>query len=191
MGTGKINMQKRVVIGLLILWVVLLVVFGLLHSGLISSKKVVVYFFQTTKDSSSVFTSVERQIKPSFMVDISGKIKFALEQLILGPSQDEISAGYFSCVPDDAKVLGVSIQDDLIYVDFSEEIESGGGISEIKGRLAQIVYTATQFTPDSGVRILINGKEIKSFSGEGITDVEKPMYRENFSDFLKGEKNEG
>lgn len=189
MGTGKISMQNKVVIGLLILWVVLLVVFGLLRSGLVSSKKVDVYFFQNTKDSS-VFASVERQMKPSFKVDISEKIKFAIEQLILGPSQEEISAGYFSCVPGDARVLSVSIKDGLIYIDFSEEIESGGGISEIRGRLAQIVFTATQFNPDSGVRILIEGKEIKSFSGEGITDVEKPLYRENFTEFLQGEKNE-
>ncbi|MCM8765107.1 MAG: GerMN domain-containing protein [Candidatus Omnitrophica bacterium] len=184
-------MQKRIVIGLLILWAALLIVFGLVRSGVITSRKVVVYFFQNTQDGSLSLVSTNRQIRATFAMDISEKIKFAMSQLIEGPEREEIEQGYISCVPSEARVLDVRIQDKIIYVDFSKEIESGGGISEIKGRLVQIVFTATQFDPDAGVRILIEGKEIKSFSGEGITDVEKPMYRNDFSLFLQGEKNEG
>ncbi|MCM8822195.1 MAG: GerMN domain-containing protein [Candidatus Omnitrophica bacterium] len=190
MGSGKVNMQKRIVTGLLILWAALLIVFGLVRSGVITSRKVVVYFFQNTKDGSLSLVSTSRQISAVIAMDISEKIKFAMSQLIEGPEQEEIDQGYISCVPSEARVIDVRIQDKIIYVDFSKEIESGGGISEIKGRLAQMVFTATQFDPEAGVRILIEGKEIKSFSGEGITDVEKPMYRNDFSFFLQGESNE-
>ncbi len=190
MGTGKVSFQKKIVLGLLILWAVLLVVFGLVRMGLFPGKKVVVYFFQNKQDGSLSLVPVERPIKAFFVADVSEKIRFAVNQLISGPTADEIAAGYISCVPDEAQVLDVKKQDNLIYLNFSSEIESGGGISEIKGRLVQIVFTATQFEPDAGVRILIEGKEIKSFSGEGITDVEKPMYRNDFSEFLQGEKNE-
>ncbi|MCX7705439.1 MAG: GerMN domain-containing protein [bacterium] len=182
--------QKKVVLGLLVLWVVLLVVFGLIRSGIISSGKVIVYFFKNTGVSAQPFVEVQRNAGTFFKMDISEKIKFALNQLIAGPTPEESAQGFISCVPADAKVLNVRKQNDIIYVDFSQEIEYGGGIAEIKGRLAQIVFTATQFDPEDGVRILIEGKEIKSFSGEGITDVEKPMYRNDFSDFLQGAKNE-
>ena len=191
MGTSKINMKKRIVMGLLVLWAVLLIVFGLVRSGVITSRKVVVYFFQNTNDGSLALVAVDRRARTIFGQDTTEKIKFAMGQLIAGPLQEEIGHGYISCVPSEARVLDVRIKDRIIYLDFNKEIESGGGISEIKGRLAQIVFTATQFDIDAGVRILIEGKEIKSFSGEGITEVEKPMYRNDFSLFLQGEKNEG
>ncbi|MCM8817671.1 MAG: GerMN domain-containing protein [Candidatus Omnitrophica bacterium] len=184
------SIQKKIVVGLLVLWVVLVVVVGLIRSGIISSGRVVIYFFQTNQNGKAYLVEVERDAKLSFRTDLSEKIMFALTELIAGPSQEESSKGLISCVPQDARVLSVKKEGDIIYVDFSQEIEYGGGIWEIKGRLAQIVFTSTQFDPDDGVRILIEGKEIKSFSGEGITDVEKPMYRNDFSDFLKGEKNE-
>lgn len=190
MGTGKMSIQKKVVLGLLILWGVLLIVFGLLRSGIISHGKIFVYFFHNTQDGAMSLVEVRREAKISLVRDVPEKIKYALNQLIVGPTLEESSAGYISCVPSDAQVLNVRKEGDIIYVDFSPEIEYGGGIWEIKGRLAQIVFTATQFFPDAGVRILIDGKEIKSFSGEGITDVEKPMYRKDFLSFLQGEKDE-
>ncbi|HOJ31129.1 MAG TPA: GerMN domain-containing protein [bacterium] len=192
MGTGEMNFQKKIVLGLLILWAILLIVFGLFKAGIFSSKKITVYFFKNQSDGSLTFVEVTRQSKTGLLgSSLEEKIKSAMTELIKGPGSDETTSGYISCVPSEAEILGVKVEDNLIYLDFDENIESGGGISEIRGRLAQIVFTATQFNPDAGVRILIGGKEIKSFSGEGITDVEKPMYRKDFSEFLRGENNEG
>ncbi|HOK80313.1 MAG TPA: GerMN domain-containing protein [bacterium] len=185
------NLQKKIVLGLLILWVILLIVFGLVRAGVLSSKKLVVYFFKSQPDGSLTLAEVIKQPRIVLWGScLEEKIKSAITELISGPDSDQLASGYVSCVPSDAMILGVKVENDLIYLDFDENIESGGGISEIRGRLAQIVFTATQFNPDAGVRILIKGKEIKSFSGEGITDVEKPMYRKDFSEFSGGESNE-
>ena len=189
MGNGKVSFQKKIVVGLLLLWAILLIIFGLVHSGLLS-RKVSVFFFQNQSDGSLKLVEIPRQIKiKGLKTDTSEMIKYALKELILGPTQEE-SEAYISCVPAEANIRDVKIENDLIYVDFDENIESGGGVLELQGRLAQIVFTATQFSPQSGVRLLIEGKEIKSFGGEGITDVEKPMFRSDFEKFLQGEKNE-
>jgi len=186
MGSNKMSVQKKIVLGLLILWVVLLIIFGLVRSGLLVHGKVGVYFFQKQSGDFLTLVPVERKTK-GMMTDISNKIRYALEQLISGPNSEETEE-FISCVPTETKLLDVRIDGDLIYVDFDETVETGGGIEEIRGRLAQIVFTATQFNPDAGVVLLINGKEIKSFSGEGITEVEKPMHRDEFLDFVKEEK---
>ncbi len=190
MGNGWMNIQKKIVLGLVILWAILLVLFGLARSGLLIRGKVEVFFFQKQADNSWLLVSVRRPLN-KLVIDQSRKIRYALEQLISGPDADETSNGFISCMPPETQLLGVRVDDGLIYVDFDDAVEMGGGIEEINGRLAQIVFTATQFKPEAGVRLLINGKEIKSFSGEGITEVEKPMYRTNFSDFTKGKQNEG
>ncbi|MBN1445954.1 MAG: GerMN domain-containing protein [Candidatus Omnitrophica bacterium] len=109
------------------------------------------------------------------------KIRAALEALLKGISEEEKEKGLINSVNEKAVLLGVRIEDDTAYLDFSKEIEEGGGTSMMTERLGQIVFTATQFPPVAKVRILINGEFIKYFSGEGITDVESPMGRENFS----------
>ena len=140
-----------------------------------------VYKWREDKDGNVLPEPVD---KNNHIID---SIRYALEQLISGPNSEETEE-FISCVPTETKLLDVRIDGDLIYVDFDETVETGGGIEEIRGRLAQIVFTATQFNPDAGVVLLINGKEIKSFSGEGITEVEKPMHRDEFLDFVKEEK---
>lgn len=187
MGIGKMNIQKKIVLGLVLLWVVLLILFGLVRSGVVIGGNVDVYLFQKQSSGSWLLVPVKRQLK-GLTRDVSQKIHYAIEQLIAGPQSDEAAEGFISCVPVETKILNVKVDNGLIYLDFDETVETGGGIEEIKGRLAQIVYTATQFNPETGVKLLINGKEIKSFSGEGITEVEMPMYRKGFSDFTKGEK---
>ncbi|MGB9641670.1 MAG: GerMN domain-containing protein, partial [Candidatus Ratteibacteria bacterium] len=145
MATGKMNLQKKIVVGLLILWIILLIVFGLVRSGV----KPVVYFFKPQPDGSLTLFEVIKQPRTILWgSSLEEKIKSAITELISGPDSDQLASGYVSFVPSDAMILGVKVENDLIYLDFDENIESGGGILEIRARLAQIVYTATQFNPD-------------------------------------------
>jgi len=127
----------------------------------------------------SYLVPVKRQVERTKSPE--EKIKAALEVLLKGISEEEKEKGLTNSVNEKAALLEVRIEDDTAYLDFSKEIEAGGGTSMMTERLGQIVFTATQFPPVEKVRILINGKFIKYFSGEGITDVESPMGRENFS----------
>jgi len=177
------NTQKVVLTGLLVLWVLLIAVFALIHKGYILPQNVDVYFFKEN-NNTNIFSVTARQYRS--LPGIDKKIKYVIDELIKGPDEEETKNGVFSMVPSDSVISDVRVEDNIAYLDFNENIEAGGGIEDIKARLAQIVFTATQFSPIDEICILIDGKQVKSFSGEGITDVEKPIGREKFPEFAKG-----
>jgi hypothetical protein len=124
--------------------------------------------------------AVQREIQPTPAV-----ARAAVEQVIAGPSQTERSAspGLSSSVPDGTVLLGLDIVDGLATVDLSKEFESGGGSSSMFSRLAQIVYTLTQFPTVDRVAFELAGKPVTVFSGEGIL-LDRPSVRADFDTFL-------
>ncbi|MCX5642971.1 MAG: GerMN domain-containing protein [Candidatus Omnitrophica bacterium] len=105
------------------------------------------------------------------------KVKNAIALLLQGPDEAEKAAGYDSALPREAQLLSVSIEEDTVSVNFSKQIDEGGGTGMMLARLRQIVYTATQFSGVNKVRFLIDGQPIKYFSSEGLTEVEYPIGR--------------
>ena len=69
------------------------------------------------------------------------------------------------------------MEEDTVLLNFSKQIDEGGGTETMLARLRQIVYTATQFSGVNKVRFLIDGQPIKYFSSEGLTEVEHPIGR--------------
>jgi hypothetical protein len=84
-----------------------------------------------------------------------------------------------SAIPADARLLGLTIADGLATVDLSSEFESGGGSFSMLGRLAQVVFTITQFPTVDRVAFKINGESVDVFSSEGIV-LDKPQTRGDF-----------
>lgn len=165
--------------GILLIAVVSLIVVKL-RARIAGETTVWTYFLRYDEpQKKSYLVPVKRQVERTKGTE--EKIKAAIEVLLKGISEEEKEKGLTSSVNEKAVLLAVRIEDDTAYLDFSKEIEAGGGTLMMTTRLGQIVFTATQFPPVTKVRILINGKFIKYFSGEGITDVESPMGRDNFS----------
>lgn len=138
-----------------------------------------VYFLKRGTENAYLF-KVERQLPRRGT--INKKISILIEDLLKGPTEEEKTAGISTAIPDGVKLLGIRKEDNIVYIDFSENIETGGGTSLMEMRLAQIVFTATQFPEVEKVKFLINGKEIKYFSSEGVM-VDKPLGREDFKEF--------
>lgn len=60
---------------------------------------------------------------------------------------------------------------------------SGGGSFSVRGRLAQVVYTLTQFATVTRVSFKLDGQPVTVFSSEGIildTPVTRVTYRDDF-----------
>jgi spore germination protein GerM len=114
---------------------------------------------------------------------IQNKVESAIKELIKGPTEEEKKEGFSTSLNENTRLLNVSIEGDTVNLDFSKEVEEGGGTLLMESRIAQIVYTATQFEGIKKVRFLIEGKNIDYFSGEGITIVEKPIGREDLAEF--------
>lgn len=103
----------------------------------------------------------------------------ALRSLLAGPTPQEAAAGLSTAIPKDTKLLGVSVEDGVATVDLSSEYESGGGSLSMTARLAQVVFTLTQFPTVHRVRFALDGEPVHVFSGEGIV-LDHPVGRADY-----------
>lgn len=109
----------------------------------------------------------------------------AMRALLQGPNADERAAqpGMVSTIPDGTLLLGLSIKGGVATVNLSREFESGGGSASVLARLAQVVYTLTQFSTVDGVRFELDGQPVTLFSGEGVI-LDHAMGRADYRDQL-------
>lgn len=107
----------------------------------------------------------------------------AVAALFRGPSADELGAGMSTAVPDGTTLLGVTIEDGIASVNTTTAYESGGGTFSMTARLAQLVYTITQFEEVEAVTLELEGVPVTIFSGEGL-DLSEPLTRADFADLL-------
>ena len=125
----------------------------------------------------------------------------ALDQLLAGPSAVEQAAGLSSEISGDLSILGVSINDGTAVVDVGGGLVAGG-VQRALQRLAQLTYTATQYSmpvialcqPKQASTCVVVGKQLVSrvrflqngvplvLKGSGI-DFTKPVSRATFGEF--------
>ncbi len=92
----------------------------------------------------------------------------ALEALLAGPTAAESAAGLASAVPIGTRLLGLSIDGTAARVDLSARFAAGGGSLSVQARVAQIVYTLTQFKTVETVAFMLEGSAIDALGGEGL-----------------------
>ncbi|MEP6639258.1 MAG: GerMN domain-containing protein [Chloroflexota bacterium] len=108
----------------------------------------------------------------------------AMEALLAGPTADESGERTItSGIPDGTRLLGVTIKNGVATVDLSTEYDSGGGTASMRFRLAQVVYTLTQFSSVRSVVFQIEGQAVSVFGGEGIV-LDGPQSRAAYADQL-------
>jgi hypothetical protein len=102
-------------------------------------------------------------------------------ELLLGTGEG--SATYDTAIPAGTRLLGIDLDAGVATVDLSSEFESGGGSRSMFLRLAQVVYTVTQFENVDGVRFHLDGEPVEVFSAEGIV-LDGPVGRKDYEDLL-------
>jgi germination protein M len=107
----------------------------------------------------------------------------ALEGLLAGPTEEERLEGIQTQVPEGTELLGLSISDGVATVDLTSEFESGGGSASMSMRLAQVVFTLTQFPTVKGVQFALDGEPIEVLGGEGIV-IDQPLTRKDYAELL-------
>ena len=123
----------------------------------------------------------------------------ALEELLAGPSEAEREAGLTTAIPEGTELLGLTIDQEakVATVDFSAEFTAppeveatpAPGVEPVaaRTRLAQVVYTLTQFPTVETVRFDVEGQPLETFDldgdgGEAATDLSEPVGRLDFED---------
>jgi Sporulation and spore germination len=104
----------------------------------------------------------------------------ALDALLAGPTASERSSGLGTQIPPGTRLLGVSIARGVAHVDLSSDYENAAGSRALQLRLAQVVYTATQFPTVKAVRFSVDGTPVNVFSGGGLV-LGHPVGRSAYS----------
>lgn len=109
----------------------------------------------------------------------------AMEALLDGPNDAEMGArpAMYTTIPEGTRFLGLAVDGGVATVNLSKEFESGGGSASVLGRLAQVVYTLTQFPTVKSVLFQIDGQRVTVFGGEGVV-LDQPVGRADYTDQL-------
>jgi hypothetical protein len=103
----------------------------------------------------------------------------AMTELLAGPNEAERAAGLGTAIPTGTDLIDVAVAGGVATVDLGGAYDDGGGTLGMSLRLAQVVYTLTQFPTVDAVRFRIDGAPVTVFSGEGI-DISSPRSREDY-----------
>lgn len=93
-----------------------------------------------------------------------------MTMLLAGPSQNEREGipSLSTAIPVGTRLLGLVVENGVATVDLSSEFASGGGSFSMLARVAQVVYTLTQFPTVDEVSFEIDGVAVDVLGGEGL-----------------------
>jgi hypothetical protein len=140
------------------------------------------YFFLGSFTGSGGLVPVLRVVPKTVAVATA-----AMKALIAGPNDKELGAtpAMYTTVPADTRLLGISISGGVATVNLSAEFASGGSRASTFGRLAQVVYTLTQFPTVDHVLFELDGQSRFAYFGYDAY-LDHPVYRSDFRDQLPG-----
>jgi hypothetical protein len=105
----------------------------------------------------------------------------ALHAVLSGPTAAEQAAGLQSAIPAGTTLLSLKIGHGTATVNFSSAFESAGTASTMPARLAQVIYTITQFPTVTRVQFQIDGHSRTVIGG---VPVQSPQTRAMFGSYL-------
>ena len=111
----------------------------------------------------------------------AGVGRAALDSLLAGPSAAEYAAGVRSQIPAGTRLLGLRISAGTATADFTSSFGSAAGPSTMPLRIAQVVYTLTQFPSVTGIRFEINGQGVTVIGG---VPVQEPQTAAMYDGYL-------
>ena len=87
-----------------------------------------------------------------------------------------------TAIPEGTELNSVFVVDRTATVDLSREFESGGGSASMQARVAQVVYTLTQWQFIRRVTFELDGEPVDAIGGEGVPA--RNLLRRDFTNVL-------
>ena len=99
----------------------------------------------------------------------------SVRSLLAGPTRADSRQGAGSAVPAGTQLLGIALHGGVATVDLTSDFTAGGSAASERLRLAQLVYTVTQFHGVRGVLLHLDGSPVTALS-DGLV-LANPMTR--------------
>jgi Immunoglobulin-like domain of bacterial spore germination/Sporulation and spore germination len=109
----------------------------------------------------------------------SAPARASLLALLRGPTSGERRAGYTTMLPSRTALRDLALAHGTLTVDLSSRFQAGGGSLSMQLRVAQVVFTATQFPSIKRIAFRLDGSPVKAIGGEGVL-VDPPVGRAAF-----------
>ena len=129
-----------------------------------SKEYVNVYFIGKNEHNEEVYKAVKRR----YNKDVDGsKIRFSINALIQGPTQEERQRGVYTEVPSGSEIIYISEQKDKVIINLNSAFVNGGGTDSLYKRLYQLIKTA-RLNSNLPVYLYIDNQRADVVGGEGI-----------------------
>ena len=123
-----------------------------------------IYFIGKNENNEEVYKAVKRV----YNKEIDGsQIRFAVNELIKGPKQEERAKGVYTEIPSDSEVINISELSDKVIVNLNSAYVTGGGTDSLYKRLYQLIKTV-KLNSKLPVYLFIDGQRSYVVGGEGI-----------------------
>lgn len=123
-----------------------------------------IFFIGQNDNKEEVYKAVKRQYNPK---TDGTKLRFALQNLLKGPSAKEKAKGVYSEIPAGTRLISLEETPDKVIINLSGDFETGGGTDSIYKRVYQLIKTSGQ-NASASVYLYLNGQQIDVIGGEGI-----------------------
>lgn len=143
--------------------------------------KVKVFWIDDKDNKKISVSSQERKIAKTVPQTPEGLAKESLTILLASAGKEGKQT---STIPAGTKLLSSVLKKDGLHINLSKEFSQGGGSTSMQGRIAQILYTATNKNPDMPVWIAVEGKQLETLGGEGV-EIRQPLTRQTFQQEFK------
>src|SRR5262249_31702407 len=100
--------------------------------------------------------------------------KNSIEELLRGPSGQEMQAGIGSEIPKGTILLGVERKGETIQLNLPRRFASGGGSSSLETRMEQLRRTVEATAGSSKVFLNVEGERLSTTAGDGL-EIKQPI----------------
>lgn len=107
----------------------------------------------------------------------------AMKELLEGTTAADELYGMHSEIPAKTTLNSVTVKNGVATVDLSDAYDDGGGTLSMSMRIAQVVFTLTQFSTVDSVLFEMNGVPVEALGGEGLI-IKDPQHRSDWESML-------